>query len=115
MEVPLGLKEKFEKGKACKLKKALYGLKQSPGAWFGRFTKAMMSMGYNQSQGDHTLFFKQTKMNKVTALSLYVDDLVLTRNDPSKMEKLKRQLVKEFEIKDPREAQILPRDISCTL
>ena len=54
-------------------------------------------------------------MNKVTALSLYVDDLVLTRNDPLEMEKLKRQLVKEFEIKDPREAQILPRDISCTL
>ena len=47
--VPLGLEEKFEQGKVCKLKKALYGLKQSPRAWFGRFTKAMMSMGYNQS------------------------------------------------------------------
>ena len=28
MEVPLGLEEKFEQGKVCKLKKVLYGLKQ---------------------------------------------------------------------------------------
>ena len=47
MEVPLGLEEKFEKGKVCKLKKALYRLKQSLRVWFGRFTKAMKSMGYN--------------------------------------------------------------------
>ena len=43
--VPLGLEEKFEQGKVCKLKKALYGLKQSLRAWFGRFTKTMKSMG----------------------------------------------------------------------
>ena len=45
-----GVEEKFEQGKVCKLKKALHGLKQSPRAWF--------RMGYNQSQGDHTLLFK---------------------------------------------------------
>ena len=79
MEVSLGLKENFEKGKVCRPKKALYGLKQSPRAWFGRFTKAMKRMGYNQSQRDHTLFFKQTKMNKVIALIIYVDDIVFTK------------------------------------
>ena len=51
MKVPLGgLEEKFEQGRVCKVNKALYGLKQSPRAWF--------RMGYNQSQGDHTLLFK---------------------------------------------------------
>ena len=40
------------KKKVCRLKKALYGLKQSPMAWFDKFTKAMLSMGYGQS-GPH--------------------------------------------------------------
>ena len=109
MEVPMGLEEKFEQGKVCKLKKALYGLKQSPRAWFGRFTKTMNSMGYNQSQGDHTLFFKQTEMNKVIALIVYVDDIALIGNDPAEMEKLKRQLAKEFEIKDLGKLKYFPR------
>ena len=105
----MGLEEKFEQGKVCKLKKALYGLKQSPRAWFGRFTKTMNSMGYNQSQGDHTVFFKQTEMNKVIALIVYVDDIALIGNDPAEMEKLKRQLAKEFEIKDLGKLKYFPR------
>ena len=39
-------------------------------------------------------------MNKVIALIIYVDDIVLTGNDPVEMENLKRQLAKEFETKD---------------
>ena len=31
-------------------------------------------------------------MNKVTILIAFVDDIVLTGNDPTKMEKLKREL-----------------------
>lgn len=47
MEVPLGLEENFEKNEVSRFKKALYGHKQSPRAYFGKFTKAMKSMGYN--------------------------------------------------------------------
>ena len=61
MEVSLGLEEKFEKGKVCRLKNALYRLKQSPRAWFGRFTKVMKSIRYYQSQGDHTVFLNKQK------------------------------------------------------
>ena len=39
-------------------------------------------------------------MNKVIALIVYVDNIVLTGNDPAEMEKLKWRLAKEFEIKD---------------
>jgi len=49
----------------CKLKKALYGLKQSPRAWFGRFTKVMICLGFKQSQGDHTLFVKHSESGGV--------------------------------------------------
>ncbi|KAL0386245.1 UNVERIFIED_CONTAM: Retrovirus-related Pol polyprotein from transposon TNT 1-94 [Sesamum radiatum] len=60
MEPPSGFDENFSGNKVCRLKKELYGLKQSPRAWFGRFTKTMLAMGYTQSQGDHTLFAKHS-------------------------------------------------------
>ena len=44
----------------------------------------MRKLGYKQSDADHTLFIKQ-KLKKVTALIVYVDDMVVTRNDPSEI------------------------------
>ena len=60
MELPLGYDEMVVSRTVCKLEKALCGLKESPRAWFGRFSNEMTSLGYKQSQGDHTLFFKQS-------------------------------------------------------
>lgn len=50
-------------GKVCKLKKSLYGLKQSPRARFARFRRAMVGMGYQQINADHTVFFRQHRRN----------------------------------------------------
>ncbi|GKA15748.1 putative RNA-directed DNA polymerase [Tanacetum coccineum] len=85
--------------KVCKLNKALYGLKQSPRAWFGRFSKFMKGIGYKQSDADHTLFVKNNE-GKVTALIVYVDDMVVTGDDEDEMNKLKDVLGAEFELKD---------------
>ncbi|GJX61870.1 putative RNA-directed DNA polymerase [Tanacetum coccineum] len=98
MELPPGVMNS-EKGKVCKLKKALYGLKQSPRAWFGRFTKSMKAFGYRQSNSDHTLFVKR-KAGKLTALIVYVDDMVVTGDDTEEIEALKNYLSQEFEMKD---------------
>ena len=85
--------------KVCKLKKSLYGLKQSPRAWFGRFTKSMRSFGYHQSNSDHTLFLKK-QHGKITALIVYVDDMVVTGNDPDERKDLQSYLSSEFAMKD---------------
>ena len=85
--------------KVCKLKKSLYGLKQSPRAWFGRFTKSMRSFGYHQSNSDHTLFLKK-QHGKITALIVYVDDMVVTRNDLDERKALQSYLSNKFEIKE---------------
>jgi len=66
--------------KVCRLKKSLCELKQSPRAWFGRFTNFMKSIGYKQSNSDHTLFLK-TKKGEVTALIIYMDDMIVTENN----------------------------------
>lgn len=78
----------------CKLQRALYGLKQSPRAWFGMFSLAMKKYGFHQSDSDHTLFLKHQR-NKVTALIVYVDDMIITGDDTEEITKLKKQLATE--------------------
>ena len=99
IELPLGFQQGGA-GKTCRLKKALYGLKQSPQAWFGRFSKAIKSMGYHQSKEDHTPFIKHLG-GTVTALLVYIDDIVVTGNNEEQQQQLlKQNLAKDFEIKD---------------
>ena len=74
--------------------------KQSFRAWFGRFTKSMLSMGYKQSQGDHALFIKHSTTRKVTILLVYVDDIIVTKDDSIERERLRKGLVQEFKIKE---------------
>ncbi|WKA03136.1 hypothetical protein VitviT2T_021265 [Vitis vinifera] len=100
MDLPLGcMVSEKQCQKVCKLKKSLYGLKQSPRAWFGRFTKSMRAFGYRQSNSDHTLFLKK-QHGKITTLIVYVDDMVVTRNDPEERNALQNYLSREFEMKD---------------
>ena len=98
MEVPLGFES--ESNKVCKLKKGLYELKQSLIAWFGLFAKVMKALKYKQGQGDHTLFVKHSASREVTALLVYVDDVVVTGDDLKGREALRKCLVQEFEIKE---------------
>ena len=100
MEVPPRLCSKVGKDVVCKLNNALYGLKQSPRAWFGRFTKTMLSLGYKQSQGDHTLFVRHFISRKIVVLLVYVNDIIMIGDDLEGIESLKKCLIKEFEIKE---------------
>ena len=99
MEPPPGFNKEFGT-KVCKLKRSLYGLKQSPRAWFERLTKFLKGQGYNQGQSDHTLFTKTSTRNELSVLIVYVDDMILTGDDVEEMGRLKRNLAREFEIKD---------------
>lgn len=65
MKIPLRFADKQTEEKICGLKKVLYGLKQSPRVWFDRFSKAMISFSYQQSNASHTMFIRQHK-GKVT-------------------------------------------------
>ncbi|RVW40082.1 Retrovirus-related Pol polyprotein from transposon RE1 [Vitis vinifera] len=100
MEIPPGFEESMAKNQVCKLQKSLYGLKQSPRAWFDRFTKAVLKLGYKQGQADHTLFVKKSHAGKMAILIVYVDDIILSGNDMEELQKLKKYLSEEFEVKD---------------
>ncbi|RVW94907.1 Retrovirus-related Pol polyprotein from transposon RE1 [Vitis vinifera] len=100
MEIPPGFEESMAKNQVCKLQKSLYGLKQSPRAWFDRFTKAVLKLGYKQGQADHTLFVKKSHTGKMAILIVYVDDIILSGNDMEELQNLKKYLSEEFEVKD---------------
>ena len=99
MEAPPRFAAEFEGGKICKLKRTLYGLKQSPRAWFGRFTDVMKKYRHKQSNSDHTLFLKK-RDGKITCLIIYVDVMIITGDDEEEMEKLKKNLFAEFDMKN---------------
>ncbi|GAU32977.1 hypothetical protein TSUD_358440 [Trifolium subterraneum] len=76
--------------KVCKLHKLLYGLKLS---------SALISLGYSQSQADHSLYIKSTSTS-FTALLVYVDDIVLAGNSTQEIHSVKKFLDEQFKIKD---------------
>lgn len=59
----------------------------------------MLAMGYKQRQGDHILFIKHSPLGGVTALLVYVGDIIVTGDDLQEQQVLSKYLAKEFEIK----------------
>ena len=79
----------------CKLLKSLYGLKQAPRAWFERLSTELLHLGFQASLSDSSLFiFKQGSL--VVYLLVYVDDIVMTSNNPQFLS----SLMSTFELKD---------------
>ena len=106
MDLPPGIGTSPKKGVVCRLRKALYGLKQSPRAWFGRFTSSMKKFRYVQSHLDHTLFLKQQN-GKLTALIIYIDDMIVTSDDQKEIQRLQKYLATKFEMKELGELKYL--------
>lgn len=96
MEIPPGLHESSVNGKVCKLKKALDGLKQSPRACG---LKDLLELCKSETTTRAKLI-KWSLQGKVTALIVYVDDIILTGNNTKEIQKLRKYLAHEFEIKD---------------
>src|SRR5436189_1237414 len=86
-------------GHVCRFRRALYGLKQAPCAWFERFRRSLLAIGFTQSMADYAMFC-QTTPTRVVILILYVDDMVITGSDPDAISSLKQHLQSEFEMKD---------------
>jgi hypothetical protein len=94
MHIPTGFSTRQTEGKVLRLRRSLYGLKQSSRAWFDRFRRAILQMGYKQSNADHTLFYKHNE-SKMAILIVYVDDIVITGDDCEEIVCLKRKLAQD--------------------
>ncbi|GKV33035.1 hypothetical protein SLEP1_g41587 [Rubroshorea leprosula] len=60
----------------------------------------LMSQGFKKSTKEATLYVKGNSNESQLILSLYVDDLLLTRNDLKSLEQFKKVMMQEFAITD---------------
>ena len=99
MVQPEGFQVAGKENLVCKLIKSLYGLKQAPRRWYLKFDSFMMKNGYTRSDMDHCCYFKQFDSSYIILL-LYVDDMLIAGSNMREINRLKRQMSEEFEMKD---------------
>ncbi|GAU22946.1 hypothetical protein TSUD_326740 [Trifolium subterraneum] len=99
VEQPLGY-EKGNKDMVYRLKKSLYGLRQAPRAWYSKIETYFCHERFEKCPHEHTLFVKHSGKDKLIIVSLYVDDLIFTRNDQELFDKFKHSMKKIFAMTD---------------
>ena len=60
----------------------------------------MKKWGYSHSNGDHSLFYRHSNIEKITILIVYVDDIIITGDDSEEIIKLEQELMEEFAVKN---------------
>ncbi|KAL4018675.1 hypothetical protein IC575_022291 [Cucumis melo] len=101
MDLPLGYKPQYEiQGEKliCKLHQSIYGLKQASRQWFTKLSTFLVSLGFQQSKVDYSLFIKGENDSFIDLL-IYVDDIIVGAN-ALHIQELKRALNQKFILKD---------------
>lgn len=98
MKLPPGF-QSADSTKVCRLRKSLYGLRQSPRCWFEKLSAALQEYGFEQCRSDYSLF-TYTKGTTRIQILIYVDDLIITGNQPAAVEFFKKYLASCFKMKD---------------
>ncbi|RVX00963.1 Retrovirus-related Pol polyprotein from transposon TNT 1-94 [Vitis vinifera] len=96
---PEGFIAQGQENLVCKLRKSLYGLKQAPRQWYKKFDSFMHIIGFKRCEVDHCCYVKPFD-NSYIILLLYVDDVLIVGSDIEKINNLKKQLSKQFAMKD---------------
>jgi hypothetical protein len=99
MTQPEGFVDPKHDEKICKLQKSIYGLKQASQSWNMCFDKVVKEFGFIKNVEEYCVY-KKVSVSTVVYLVLYVDDILLIRNDIPMMEAIKFSLTKSFSMKD---------------
>ena len=83
----------------CHLTKAIYGLKQAPRAWYQELHAFLVFLKFVASYADSSLFV-YSHSNALLYFLVYVDDLIITGNDPSLVDTIIWHLDSKFSTKD---------------
>ena len=103
---PEGFIAKNQKHMVCKLKIFIYGLKQASRPWNIRFDQVIESFGFEKNL-DEPCVYKRHQDKIVMFLVLYVDDILLIRNDARVMSSIKIWLSSQFDMKDLGEVNFI--------
>ena len=96
---PEGFTEIGKENLVCRLNKSLYGLKQASRYWYKRFDSFIISPEYNRLSSNHCTYYKRFEEDFIILL-LYVDDMLMVDPNKDRIQELKVQLAREFDMKD---------------
>ena len=82
-----------------KLRKSLYSLKQAPRQWYKKFDSFMHRIGFKRCVANHCCYVKSFD-NSFIILLLYMDDMLIVGSSIEEINNLKKQLSKQFAMKD---------------
>jgi hypothetical protein len=86
-------------GMVCHLRRSLYGLKKAPWTWFQCFASVVTTAGFSASAHDLALFVYVSPRGR-TLLLLYMDDMIITDDDPEYITFVKAHLSDQFPMSD---------------
>ena len=99
MQQPPGFEDPLHPTFVCKLHKSLYGLKQAPRAWFECLSTTLLTLGFEGSKADSSLFHFHKNNIKILIL-IYVDDVIVTGNNSEAVQAIISTLSTKFSLKD---------------
>lgn len=88
MQQPIGFVSNSERNKVCKLHKSIYRLKQASRSWNIQFDEIIKMFGFIKNP-DEPCVYKWTKDHIIIFFILYVEDILLMRNDIGMMTEVK--------------------------
>ena len=86
-----------KEGHVLKYKKALYGLKLAPRAWYFKLHNCLVSLGFKRSTYEQEIYLKFLDRIHLI-IGIYVDDLLVTGEKDSDINKFKDQMMYYFEM-----------------
>ena len=98
MRMPPGFQRKGDM-RVCRLNKSIYGLRQSSRRWFAKFSSALKDEGFSQSRANYSLF-TLVNSNYSLYVLVYVDDIIITGDNPTVISSLISRLESRFPIKN---------------
>lgn len=79
----------------CIFSKRIYGLNQALRAWYNRIDEHLLSINFKKNQYETTFYVKH-QTNDVLIVSLFVEVILLTRNDVRVIKEFKQEMMKVF-------------------
>lgn len=98
MQQPRGFEDSQRPKHVYLLHKALYGLRQAPRAWFDKLKQSLITLGFQNSKSDSSLFYIRKGGHLLLAL-VYVDDILITGDNSSEIQLLIAHLNSQFGLK----------------
>ena len=94
-----------DESKVCKLQKSIYGLKQISRSWNILFDKTIRIYGFVRNEESY--IYKWTNSSVIIFLVLYMDDILLIKNDIPTLQGIKVWLSSQFSMKNLGEASYI--------